>query len=112
MAKSTVFWIDLGIARTWATAAAASTAPAAVIGKQRLGYTVAGLDWLDGTKFIGAYHWFDAEQGGEDYGTELNLQVSRKVFDRFMVALKYARYDAEDFATDTEKLWFMVTFKY
>lgn len=78
----------------------------------RLDYTAKGLDWFDGTKFIAAYHWFDAEQGGADYGRELDLQVSRKIYDRFTVALKYARYDAEDFATDTEKLWFMVTFKY
>jgi len=78
----------------------------------RLDYTVTGLDWFDGTKFTGVYHWFDAEKGGTDFGRELDLQVSRKLYDYFSVALKYARYDADRFATDTEKIWFTVSFKY
>ncbi len=78
----------------------------------RLDYTAKGFDWFDGTKFTGVYHWFDAEEGSADLGRELDLQVSRKLYDYFTVALKYARYDADTFATDTEKIWFIVGFKY
>ena len=73
---------------------------------------MSGLDWLDGTKLIAVHHWFDAEKGSADYGTEFDFQISRTLFEHFTVAVKYARYDAEDFGTDTDKLWFTVGFKY
>ncbi len=78
----------------------------------RFDYTAKGLAWFDGTKFTAVYHWFDAEESSANLGRELNLQVARKFYKRFSVALKYARYDADTFATDTEKVWFMVAFKY
>ena len=78
----------------------------------RLDYTVSGAEWLDGTKLTALHHWFSAEQGSADYGTEIDFQISRKLFEHFTVALKYAHYDAEAFATDTDKLWLTVSFKY
>jgi len=78
----------------------------------QLDYTVKGLDWLDGTKLGAVYHWFDPETGSGDLGRELDLVISRKLFDYFTVGAKYARYDADSFATDTTKFWLFVEFKY
>jgi hypothetical protein len=78
----------------------------------RLDYVVKGLDFLDGTKFIGAYHDFNAQNSNANYGSEFDLLVKKKVHEFFTVELKYANYDAKDFATDTEKFWASVIFKY
>ena len=78
----------------------------------RLDYVAKGLDFLDGTKLIGVYHDFNAQSSSADYGSEVDFMISRKVYDYFTVELKYANYDAKDSATDTEKFWASVTFKY
>jgi hypothetical protein len=79
----------------------------------RLDYTAKGLgEWLDGTKLTAVYHDFDAEEGSTDYGSEFDIQVSRTLFDHFTVALKYASYDADEFATGTDKFWATLTVKY
>ena len=61
---------------------------------------------LAGTGLAAAYHDFSADRGGDDYGTEINLQATRS-FGRVNLLAKYARYSADDFATDTSKLWLM-----
>ena len=38
-------------------------------------------------------------------GSELDLMVSRKFHNIYSVGLKYALYNADTFATDTEKFW-------
>lgn len=59
-----------------------------------------------GTGLAAAYHDFAADRGGDDYGTEINLQATRS-FGRVNMLAKYARYSADDFATDTSKFWLM-----
>jgi hypothetical protein len=51
------------------------------------------------------WHQFSADSGGADYGTELDLSVSYPVRKGITAGLKFAAYDAEDFATDTTKAW-------
>jgi len=51
------------------------------------------------------WHDFSAEATGLDYGTELDLSVSRKFAGRYEVLLKYADYSADGLFTDTEKFW-------
>ncbi len=60
------------------------------------------------------YHDFRADRGGADYGRELDLSYARPVpYVKNLVALaKYARYDAEDFAVDTDKFWMQLQYKY
>ena len=60
---------------------------------------------LAGFKLLAVYHDFGADEGGGSYGSELDLLVSRKVKDIFTFAVKYATYDADSFATDTDKVW-------
>jgi hypothetical protein len=65
-----------------------------------------------GWKFAGVYHQFDADNGGADYGRELDLQAV-KTFKKFYTLLfKYANYKADTHAWDTEKFWFSFEFKF
>lgn len=68
--------------------------------------------WLNSTVFTGAYHKFDAENGGMDYGDEWDLQLSRPLnldnqgwSEDASITLKFADYDADNFSTDTQKWW-------
>lgn len=61
---------------------------------------------LAGTGLAAAYHDFAADRGNDDYGTEINLQAARSIGKVNLLA-KYARYSADDFATDTSKIWLM-----
>ena len=51
------------------------------------------------------WHDFRSEATGLDYGTELDLSVSRKFAGRYEVLVKYADYSADDLFTDTAKFW-------
>jgi len=65
---------------------------------------------LDGSladfKLSARYHDFSADRGSADYGSEVDLQAARRFGDVTLLA-KYASYNADDFATDTDKLWLM-----
>lgn len=57
------------------------------------------------------YHDFSSDAGSADYGTELDLAVTYHWRPDTTVQLKYADYDADDFATDTRKAWLTVNVK-
>ncbi len=59
------------------------------------------------------YHDLSAEAGGDDYGTELDLSLARKLGERYGLLLKLASFDADSNAFfDTNKLWLMLTANY
>jgi len=58
-----------------------------------------------GIKLTGVYHEFEADKGGDDYGTELDLLASKSFGKNYSAGLKYATYDSDDYAVDTEKFW-------
>jgi hypothetical protein len=62
-----------------------------------------------GTNVALVYHQFDANSGSAEYGSELDFSVAKKINSNFSVLLKYASYDADDFSTDTDKIWLMLT---
>ena len=64
-----------------------------------------------GLKLVGVYHDFSADEGGADYGTELDLLVAKKFNDTFTGLIKYADYSADTFSKDTSKLWLQVAMK-
>ena len=70
-----------------------------------------GLDFI---RFVAVYHEFDADTGGRDLGDELDLLASARFMKKYTMTLKFADYDADTFATDTEKIWMYVdaTFKF
>jgi hypothetical protein len=55
------------------------------------------------------WHDFSAEATGQDYGTELDLSVSRKFAERYELLVKYADYSARGLFTDTRKLWLQLS---
>ena len=67
-------------------------------------YTIGSEGSLSGLKFDAIYHDFSAETGG-DYGSEIDLQVSKKFMDHYFLSLKFADYSSDGFATDTQKIW-------
>ncbi|GAA5217718.1 alginate export family protein [Corallincola platygyrae] len=62
-----------------------------------------------GVKLAAFYHDFQSDEGSTDYGTEIDLVASYKINKHFGVLAKYASYDADDHATDTDKVWLQLT---
>ncbi|MDX2464539.1 MAG: porin [Porticoccus sp.] len=58
------------------------------------------------------YHDFSADEGSADYGTEFDAVVTYPINKNISAQLKYAKYDAEDFSTDTDKLWLTVNLSF
>jgi len=77
-------------------------------------YKIPNVFGLDFIRFVAVYHEFDAETGGADLGDELDLLAAAKFMKNYTVTLKFADYDADTFATNTEKIWmyFDATFKF
>jgi hypothetical protein len=73
------------------------------------GYTTKGAGFLDSLSATVVYHEFDSARSSLDYGTEVDLQLQAK-WRRYSGTLKYADYDADQFATDTRKLWVQMDF--
>jgi hypothetical protein len=51
------------------------------------------------------YHDFRADEGGAEYGSEIDLLFTWPVTQELTFGVKYADYSADDFATDTRKAW-------
>ncbi len=60
---------------------------------------------LAGMTFGATYHQFDAQDGPGNWGDEIDLSVAKTLNDKVKLLLKYADYQAEDFAADTQKIW-------
>jgi hypothetical protein len=60
-------------------------------------------------KLVAVYHDFTADEGSQDYGTELDLELTYTITPKASVQLKYADYQADDFASDTVKAWLTVS---
>jgi hypothetical protein len=56
------------------------------------------------------WHWFDAADGGDEWGTELDLSLGRKLGARYGLLLKGAFFEAKDATfVDVNKYWLMLT---
>ncbi len=78
-------------------------------GLEDLYFSVSGT--VRGIKLLGVYHDFSADEGGDDYGTELDLRITWKFREIYTLGGKYASYDADTLSTDTEKLWVWLQIK-
>ncbi|MEW5056503.1 MAG: hypothetical protein AB1Y25_02670 [Cycloclasticus sp.] len=71
-----------------------------------------------GVKFITALHQFSSDKGSYDYGTEFNLQATKKVAKNYTIGLKYADFDADrnsmntSATNDVTKVWAFVQAKF
>ena len=76
-----------------------------------ISYKVDAEGPMKGLKFDATYHDFSADVGG-DYGSEIDLQVSKKFGKNYYGGLKFADYNADGFATDTQKIWVTIGANY
>ena len=67
---------------------------------------------VKGVKLVATYHDFSSNVNGIDFGSEINLVAAYKVNKNYSLLAKYANYSADSFATDTDKLWLMLTAKF
>jgi hypothetical protein len=74
-------------------------------------YKVNGVKMLPGLNAAVAYHRYDSDVGGVDYGDEWNASLGFKIGTVGVLA-KYADYHAEGFGADTRKFWLQAEFAY
>lgn len=72
-------------------------------------YANAGWSWkavgpLKAVTLQAAYHDYRSDRASRSYGDEINLLASAKL-GKVTAAARYAHYDANTFATDTDKFW-------
>lgn len=68
-----------------------------------------GVPALPGLNANVTYHQFDSDFGGLDYGSEWDASLGFKLGPVGLLA-KYANYQADKFAADTEKFWLQAEF--
>ncbi len=69
-----------------------------------VGRSFGGIRLLPGFNASVTYHQFDSDFGSQDLGTEWDASLGFKA-GPVSLLVKYADYDADTFAVDTEKLW-------
>jgi hypothetical protein len=79
-------------------------------------YASAGYGWkkaagIDAINASLAYHRFNSDRLGLHYGNEWDAMVSARK-GRWTATAKFAGYDADDFATDTRKVWLQLEWAY
>ncbi len=75
-------------------------------------YVFAGtkLPWEVGFKAI--YHWFGSQGGSLEYGSEVDLVLTKAINDNVSMLAKYANYFADEYATDTQLASFEIDLKF
>lgn len=58
------------------------------------------------------YHDFSADEGGRRYGTEWDMVATWPINEIFNAQLKYADYQSDNYAVDTEKFWVTINFTF
>lgn len=79
-----------------------------------LGYEtkIDGAEPLTGLSGAITYHDFDAERGGADLGSEVDVELAAKFGDHWTAGVKYADYEGVPGTPDRNKLWLSVEFTY
>ena len=68
-----------------------------------------------GGKWLFVYHDFSADEASstvDDLGSEINIQYTTKIAEKFSFGAKYANYSAGDIKVDTDKLWVWIATKF
>ncbi|WP_221030899.1 alginate export family protein [Actomonas aquatica] len=65
-----------------------------------------------GVNVTAFYHDFSAESGGADYGSEIDLVVAKKFAQRFTAIAKFASFESDGFARDTDRFSVELNFAY
>lgn len=75
-------------------------------------YRVQSEGALKGLLFKAVYHDFKSDVGDLSYGTEWDFLVSKKISKNVTASVKAALYNADGFATDTDKIWITLAAKF
>jgi Alginate export len=75
-------------------------------------YIYLGGDLPAGFKGRVVYHWFDPDEGGRDFGEELDAVVKKKLSDNADLLVKYAYYNGDAAFADRAKFWLQLTLNY
>ncbi len=67
---------------------------------------------VSGVGMAVVYHQFDAETGGGDLGSELGFVANYAFNPNYKLLFKYASYDSDGHATDTDKVWLQLAASY
>ena len=60
---------------------------------------------IQGVELMGVYHEFTDDTGKLDYGNEYDFLISKKFGKHYSLLAKYAYYNADAYASDTQKFW-------
>ncbi|MDX1490132.1 MAG: hypothetical protein R3332_02525 [Pseudohongiellaceae bacterium] len=60
---------------------------------------------ISGVSLAATYHDFSADEGSADYGDELDLVIGYTINPNVNIQAKFAFYDADTVAVDTDKFW-------
>ena len=74
-----------------------------------LGFARKGVGAFDALSATLVYHRFESSRLNIDYGSELDLQL-QGTWHRVTGLIKFANYDAHDFATNTTKYWLQIEY--
>jgi hypothetical protein len=67
---------------------------------------------VGGVNLSAFYHDFSAESGGADYGSEIDLVAAYKFGNGFTSIVKFASFESDGWARDTDRLSFEVNYAY
>ena len=73
-----------------------------------------GEGWFSDLVLKAGYHQYWADRGNSHYGWEWDAGIFKKIatdYGAFHLGLQYASYNADNFSTDTDKLWLTLQFK-
>lgn len=79
-------------------------------GVQDIYVTVKGA--VAGVKLSATYHNLTSDANDIDYGNELDLVANYQVNKNYSLLAKFANYSADDYSTDTNKLWLQAVAKF
>lgn len=69
------------------------------------------LEYLSKVQFVATYHDFEAQRGGADLGSEIDLMAQAAITKRLSALVKYADYDGVTGFPSRSKFWFGFEFK-
>lgn len=65
---------------------------------------------VNNVQLVLGYHRFEADVNRRDYGSEWNIVATKRFRNGIAAQLKYADYQAKNYAVDTRKAWLMLTY--
>lgn len=58
------------------------------------------------------YHDFESDAGSQNFGSEIDLLISKPITERLSLLFKYADFQAENFAVDTRRYWLQAEYAF